>query len=119
MIFHYILTKRFFNVSIWQDCGMTFKLKHSLKKHQLVHKPEFGHTCDFCGKKFKVSHFFKYLELFFVFNLIREKQLPRADLFCFVNGCSVFKDVQKELTFILKIIYELAWEPNIAQCTRS
>ena len=38
-----------------QDCGMTFKLKHSLKKHQLVHKPEFGHTCDFCGKKFKVG----------------------------------------------------------------
>ena len=34
---------------------MTFKLKHSLKKHQLVHKPEFGHTCDFCGKKFKVG----------------------------------------------------------------
>ena len=35
---------------------MTFKLKHSLKKHQLVHKPEFGHTCDFCGKKFKVEN---------------------------------------------------------------
>jgi hypothetical protein len=34
---------------------MTFKLKHSLKKHQLTHKAEFGHTCDFCGKKFKVS----------------------------------------------------------------
>ena len=34
---------------------MTFKLKHSLKKHQLVHKAEFGHTCDFCGKKFKRS----------------------------------------------------------------
>ena len=34
---------------------MTFKLKHSLKKHQLVHRPEFGHTCDFCGKKFKRS----------------------------------------------------------------
>ena len=34
---------------------MTFKLKHSLKKHQLVHKAEFGHTCDYCGKKFKAS----------------------------------------------------------------
>jgi KRAB domain-containing zinc finger protein len=38
-----------------QDCGMTFKLKHSMKKHQLTHKAEFGHTCDICGKKFKVS----------------------------------------------------------------
>ena len=35
---------------------MTFKLKHSLKKHQLTHKAEFGHTCEFCGKKFKVSY---------------------------------------------------------------
>jgi hypothetical protein len=34
---------------------MTFKLKHSMKKHQLTHKAEFGHTCDICGKKFKVS----------------------------------------------------------------
>lgn len=40
---------------VFEDCGMTFKLKHSLKKHQLVHKGEFGHTCDFCGKKFKRS----------------------------------------------------------------
>ena len=39
---------------------MTFKLKHSLKKHQLVHKTEFGHTCDFCGKKFKVVNIRKY-----------------------------------------------------------
>ena len=39
------------------DCGKTFKFKHQLKRHKLIHNPESVHTCDICFKKFNQSDY--------------------------------------------------------------